>query len=235
MIRIFTSKLLRCVQTAYEIAKILNISTLYLSKGLALTALAVWNTEKKQESFHFLSIEELKERYIVDDAMHLEDCDDIHHEYHIPTHDWLQAIGRVSQFRNTSITTTTAAVRREEEGKGEGEASPLPLPPFIVNIIIAHRETIRNFLDNPRIRLPYCCIAPMKVHKQTMMNIKKKVKTTEKEKNKVMIVEETPENSAIRGVHDRIDYYPIERNDLQIKALYDPYGRLMQSFAIRRR
>lgn len=179
VIRIFSSKLLRCVQTAYHIAKVLHIPTVYLSKGLALTASCVERSERNDEPFHFISVSELQSTYCRD--ITLEDCDDCNHVYHIPSHHWLQAIGRITQL-----------------SKNDDEENDALL---VVNIVVAHRETIRNFgitRRQRRRRLPYCCIAPMKVT--------------------------TLKSNPLEG------FVEMKQEQFQIKALFQPEGELLQSF-----
>jgi hypothetical protein len=195
-VRIFASRLLRCVQTAYEIAKVLNVSVIYLSKGIAWTALAVQESEERGHPYHFLSIDELNARYCP--GIHFEDCDLPAHPYHIPTDDWLQAFGRVNQLpllmpQDTRLSFSAAAGSSTESMSDDS---------CVINIVVAHRETIRNFLDERR-RLPYCCIAPMKVKTHT--------------------------GKVIEDGNGR-KYQKVKKDDFQVKAIYSPNGELFQSF-----
>lgn len=192
IVRIFASRLLRCVQTAYEIAKTLNVSVIYLSKGIALTALAVQDSEERGKPFHFLSIDELKASYCPD--IHFEDCDVATHPYYIPTNDWLQAFGRVNQLPILMTQDTGLSFASSRSSSETNE-------PYVINIVVAHRETIRNFLDERR-RLPYCCIAPMKVKKHSGKEVLQAGKV----------------------------YRKVKGADFQVKAIYCPDGELFQSF-----
>jgi broad specificity phosphatase PhoE len=120
--RIYTSKLLRSVQTAHQIALKLNVP-LYICSGLALTAQAVGDSDGK---FEHLTVEEIQ-KFCPNVTVIC--CDDINNaDIYVPSDKWLSAI--------TSIANRTQHFK----------------------IIVAHRETIRNF-SAKRLNTPYCCIA----------------------------------------------------------------------------
>jgi broad specificity phosphatase PhoE len=118
-IRLYSSKLTRCVMTAHQLAEELGVP-IYASRGLAMTAMAV-----TRRPFTFLNMDELAS--LCDNKVELHCCDDPTSPYHIPDTDWLSAIA-------------TVASRKED-----------------INIIVAHRETIRN-LSVQYLKLPYCAI-----------------------------------------------------------------------------
>lgn len=121
-VRIYTSKLIRSVQTAHAIARKLNLP-LYVCSGLALTAAAV---EESNGTFEFASIEQVKTFCPNVEVICCDSSQDNVH--HIPTNHWLSAV-RAIAGRNESI-----------------------------NVIVAHRETIRN-LCRKKVSTPYCCLA----------------------------------------------------------------------------
>lgn len=117
-IKIYSSRLMRCVQTANQLACEFNLP-IHVSSGLALTAVAV----RRKSSFSFLSMTELATHC---PGVVLHDCDDAHSPHRVSMSHWLRAIGSI--------------IVRDE-----------------INIIVAHRETIRNLLGE-RFHLPYCCV-----------------------------------------------------------------------------
>ncbi len=119
-VRVYTSKLIRSVQTAYQIALQLHVP-LYVCTGLALTAAAVGEANGL---FQFVTVEEIKD---LCPGVEIICCDDSALDHHVPATHWLSAI--------------TAIANRDH-----------------TNIIVAHRETIRN-LCTYRVKTPYCCIA----------------------------------------------------------------------------
>lgn len=120
-VRIYSSKLLRCVQTAYQIALEVN-EPVHLAAGLAYTAIALSRLRDKSK-FEFLSINEMK-RHCPD--VEFVCCDHPTSALHVSTSSWDSAISSI--------------VKRNE-----------------INIIVAHRETIRNLIGE-RFKLPYCSI-----------------------------------------------------------------------------
>lgn len=118
-VRIYSSRLMRCVQTAHQIAQELGLP-IHVSSGLSLTAVAVG---RRKMTFQFQSLRELS-GYCPGTQLH--SCDYADDPYRVKSSDWLKAI--------------VSIVRRDE-----------------INIIVAHRETIRNLIGE-RYRLPYCCI-----------------------------------------------------------------------------
>jgi broad specificity phosphatase PhoE len=124
-IRIYSSRLMRCVQTAYQIAQELGLP-IHLSSGLSLTAVAVG---RRKTTFQFQSLDELS-ALCPGVQLHCSDADSA--GYPVSKTNWLEALHDV--------------VSRDE-----------------INIIVAHRETIRNLVGE-RIRLPYCCIGMFLFH-----------------------------------------------------------------------
>ena len=93
---IYSSKLRRCVETAYCIALRLGTPIL-ISKGLSLTAAAV---EYRREKFEFLSLDELKEFC---PGVELVDCDDPSSEFFIPSLQWLDTLNAIIRKEEVSI------------------------------------------------------------------------------------------------------------------------------------
>jgi broad specificity phosphatase PhoE len=118
-IRIYSSRLMRCVQTAYQIAQELDLP-IHVSSGLALTAVAVG---RRKTTFQFQSLEELS---ALCPGTELRCSDTTGSTHPVSSSHWLQALHDIAS--------------RDE-----------------INIVVAHRETIRNLIGE-RIRLPYCCI-----------------------------------------------------------------------------
>lgn len=111
---IYSSKLLRAAQTAYEIAKVLSVP-IVLSEGFARTAAAV---EDMRDRFLFLSIEELVEYCpgveLIDGDINYQNDDNVPHTHRIPntSSHWYGPLKHVGQQERS--------------------------------IVVAHRETIRN-------------------------------------------------------------------------------------------
>ncbi len=125
-VRIYTSKLIRSVQTAYHIALALNVP-LYACSGLALTAAAV---EKHRNIFEFLTIEDIQAHC---PGVQVVCCDTPDSgEYFVRSDNWLEAVAAIAE-------------------RGQH-----------INVIVAHRETIRNFCGKKRVKTPYCCFAKMR-------------------------------------------------------------------------
>jgi broad specificity phosphatase PhoE len=131
-IRIYSSRLMRCVQTAHQIARELD-RPVHISCGLSLTAVAVG---RRKNTFQFQRMDELQE---LCPGTELHCSDDDHSLYRVSKSHWARAISSI--------------VSRNE-----------------INIIVAHRETIRNLLGE-RFRLPYCCIGVFSwmLHERTIM------------------------------------------------------------------
>jgi broad specificity phosphatase PhoE len=132
-IRLYSSRLLRCVQTTIAIAKMLGITSLYISSGLALAAAAV---DRLRDEFDFLSIEEIQQ--LAGSEFTIYDCDSsslsttsekMENLFSVSKLGWFEALKDVSNHCSIDL-----------------------------KLVIAHRETIRNILPIfPR--LPYCAIA----------------------------------------------------------------------------
>ena len=119
-IRIYSSRLMRCVQTAHQIAKEFDLP-IHVSSGLSLTAVAVGRCKT---TFQFQSMSDLA---ALCRGAELHCCDDRNSPHRVSRSHWTRAIGSI--------------ISRDE-----------------INIIVAHRETIRNLIGE-RFRLPYCAIA----------------------------------------------------------------------------
>lgn len=123
---IYSSKLIRAVQTAYEIALELAVP-IVLSKGFAMTAAAV---RKMGDNFQFLSMEEIKKLCplvdLVDGDVNVHGANQEVVET-VPSH-WSKSIEYLTEKRKFSI-------------------------------MVAHRESIRNLVGDPRISTPYCCFS----------------------------------------------------------------------------
>eukprot|EP01032_Pedospumella_encystans_P019755 gene19755-22460_t len=118
-IRIYSSRLMRCVQTAHQIAQELNLP-IHICSGLSLTAVAV---SRRKGTFEFQTMEELTE---LCPGSNLVSGDHRDSPHYVSRSDWKRAIHSIAS--------------RDE-----------------INIIVAHRETIRNLIGE-RFRLPYCAI-----------------------------------------------------------------------------
>ena len=124
---VYSSKLIRAIQTAYPIARAFN-DPLYVSRGLALTALAVSTYDK----FEMLRMSEIR---ALCPHVHVINCDGDDDdnadksntsEFRLPADDWFAAIAGASELSSGS------------------------------SIVVAHRETLRA-LAGRRLSTPYCC------------------------------------------------------------------------------
>lgn len=114
-VRIYSSRLLRCVQTAYQIAQELDLP-IHVSSGLSLTAVAVG---RRKTTFQFQTLQELA---AICPGTDLHCCD---------------SEGSAVPVTRTHWKTALQDIAARDE----------------INIIVAHRETIRNLVGE-RIRLP---------------------------------------------------------------------------------
>eukprot|EP01036_Dinobryon_divergens_P028217 gene28217-37127_t len=137
-IKLFSSKLIRCIQTSYELAQRVG-GPIYVSSGLALTAQAVADCD--DDGFEFLSIEEIREYC---PGVEIVCCDSPDSPHYIPQSNWLAAVEGAHFAKRAP----------EEQQLEDGTSSPCTY----VSLLVAHRETIRNMLCE-RLALPYCCIA----------------------------------------------------------------------------
>jgi hypothetical protein len=147
---LYSSKLIRCVQTAYEIALQLNISTITVSTGLALTAKAVEECRQKNIDngpFIFSSIEEIR---AMCPAVEVVDGDPF-----IPSSSWDCAIRHIAAGTGTCTDIDGTDATTDSAGSDEKKSVLLG---SAVPVVVAHRETIRNMIGQ-YLRLPYCCIA----------------------------------------------------------------------------
>ncbi len=146
-IRLYSSRLQRCIQTAYVIARKCNIKTIYIATGLALTAQAV--EEIGGDKFDFLSFQEIGN---LCHDMKIIDCDN----------------GRVYYGPSFMGTTEEVRVERSEHTICSNQwlyafrdiiHHPVEDEMNTYKVVVIHRETIRNLLPfYDRCRLPYCAI-----------------------------------------------------------------------------
>ena len=132
---IYCSRLKRCIQTAYEVAKILNLPV-YVSTGLSQTAKAIEELDNKN-GFQFMPIEEIKETY---NEVQWFCCDQSYDQNgvklladgvftdcpQVPWQDWSSPLKYIAQNNKISI-------------------------------VVAHRETIRKLVGS-KVATPYCCM-----------------------------------------------------------------------------
>lgn len=96
-LRIYSSRLIRCVQTAYEIALVLKLP-IYIASGLSLTAIAVI---KAKGSFEFLSMNELRNAC---PGVELIDCDDpTNTDLFVPNDSWQRAVETITIREETGV------------------------------------------------------------------------------------------------------------------------------------
>lgn len=191
VIHLYASRLLRCVQTAYAVAKQLQVDTMYISSGLALTAAAVERWVREEDSFDHLNMDEICS---ICHDMVIFDCD-YGVVYDNRKHD-ITVLAKEPDAPNSSSNavvetkvndgTVTDGKRHEYHICKKNwhtaiqhisdhihDINHSTIANFNVNhesnktnnvckVIVAHRETIRNLM-NPyqRYRLPYCCIAEL--------------------------------------------------------------------------
>jgi broad specificity phosphatase PhoE len=101
-IRIYSSRLLRCLQTSIRVAKKLNIREIYISSGLALTAAAV---DRLGSAFEFLTVEEI-EGLCVKHGIQVHNCDEEGREYSISSSHWFDALQDVSNHAELDYKIT---------------------------------------------------------------------------------------------------------------------------------
>jgi broad specificity phosphatase PhoE len=128
-VRLYSSRLTRCIQTAYQLAQEMHLP-IFVSSGLAFTAVAV---ARKKKTFQFLSIQEIEQ---LCPGVQIICCDNPNSPFPVSRAGWLQAVRSV--------------VNRTEH----------------VNVIVAHRETIRNIIEE-RYKLPYCAIGMFRTEHPT--------------------------------------------------------------------
>ena len=149
--RIFSSRLLRCVQTAHEISNILHteksekVPPIYLSCGLSTLAAAVHKTMRKKKS-----------RYLYAPFYFVLSYLNSTQDYDFCSTKELQEICPGSNFENFDEPSSILPFRLAVEAiLNDGSKTP-----NVFNIIVAHRETIRYFQPGKgrSIRPPYCCL-----------------------------------------------------------------------------
>mgnify|MGYP003386077247 CR=1 FL=1 len=154
---IFSSKLIRSLMTAYEIAKELSLP-ICVSRGFALTAAAV---VKKGSKFSFLTLEQMRE---LCPGVELIDGDlDIFHPPHL----------QPSQGADNSNTSTMATISVRPRSLSDERLDHIPdrsweealrfLGNWKYSLVVAHRESIRN-LSGQYLKTPYCCYGIFSFH-----------------------------------------------------------------------
>jgi len=118
VVRLYSSKLRRSVQTAVPIAKKFNIPII-LSRALSCVISGV---KKAGEKFEFQSIEDWQTEF---PGVEFIDTDTINYDF--PRDNWINAVDFINRDPNA------------------------------LNIIVAHRETIKG-LAGTALQTPYCCI-----------------------------------------------------------------------------
>ena len=131
---IYCSRLKRCIQTAYEVAKILNLPV-YVSTGLSQTAKAIEELDNKN-GFQFMPIEEIKETY---NEVQWFCCD--------------------QSYDQNGVKLSDGVLTDCPQVPWQGWLSPLK---YIaqnnkISIVVAHRETIRKLVGE-KLTTPYCCM-----------------------------------------------------------------------------
>lgn len=151
-VRLYSSRLQRCIQTAYVIARKCNVRTIYIATGLALTAQAVDDIGGDQ--FDFLSFEEIA---ILCHDMKIIDCD-TGRVYYGP--DYAPAPNEIRVDQVPCLINRRQWLYAFEDIKNH----PIEDEINTYKVVVIHRETIRNLLPfYDRCRLPYCAIAQCKV------------------------------------------------------------------------
>lgn len=149
-VRIYCSRLQRCIQTAYVIAKKFpnnEVDTLYISTGLALTSNAV--SIIGSNNFDFLTLEEIVQ---LCHDMKVIDCDTgrVYFGQNYLFKDFQQEEEKGTKDVLISCNNWQEAFQDIADHCSD-ECS---------KIVVIHRESIRNLMPNrDRLRLPYCCIA----------------------------------------------------------------------------
>eukprot|EP00603_Paraphysomonas_imperforata_P002396 CAMPEP_0114419248 /NCGR_PEP_ID=MMETSP0103-20121206/3926_1 /TAXON_ID=37642 ORGANISM="Paraphysomonas imperforata, Strain PA2" /NCGR_SAMPLE_ID=MMETSP0103 /ASSEMBLY_ACC=CAM_ASM_000201 /LENGTH=274 /DNA_ID=CAMNT_0001587655 /DNA_START=105 /DNA_END=929 /DNA_ORIENTATION=+ len=137
---IFSSKLIRSLMTAYEIAKEMSLP-ICVSRGFSLTAAAV---AKKGKDFTFLSLEEMQE---LCPGVQLIDGD----ENIFPHPDEAQLLDS-----GTNIDRCGSPLRLNFIPDNSWEHSLRFLSYWKYALVVAHRESIRNLAEQ-YVHTPYCC------------------------------------------------------------------------------
>ena len=144
---IYCSKLLRAIQTAYEIAKILSLP-IVLSEGFARTAQAV---EQMNGQFQYLTIDELTQYCpgveFIDGDINTNNTNNTNNS----------DIADISNIHTIPNTGTHWYNPLRHVGQQE------------TSIVVAHRETIRN-IAFIRQRIPYCGYATFQFPKIATIN-----------------------------------------------------------------
>mmetsp|Transcript_26423 Transcript_26423/g.28817 ORF Transcript_26423/g.28817 Transcript_26423/m.28817 type:complete len:246 (+) Transcript_26423:80-817(+) len=102
-LRIYSSRLMRCLQTSICLARKLGLKEIYVSRGLALTAAAV---ERIADEFDFLSISEIIR--ITGGEFTIYECDETEVEHGIHPRDWYHALHDVSRHNPEIIKIVVA-------------------------------------------------------------------------------------------------------------------------------
>ena len=142
---IFSSKLIRSLMTAYEIAKELSVP-ICVCKGFALTAAAVEKAERKGEPFSFLSMEEMS---ALCPGVELIDGDS----------DIFQNPSATLVHQNSDFGDRPRSLS-DERLQGMPDRLWSHSLEYLSNwkhsVVVAHRESIRN-LSGQYLNTPYCC------------------------------------------------------------------------------
>lgn len=173
-IRIFSSRLLRSIETSYHIAKVLN-QPIYLSGGLSNIISVVKNTKG---CFEFISIAELQLKY---PDVQFINCDvtDISDGTSATTSssfkeskgDKKKSLPSTSQSASNVTLSKTSTIDDAAAATVSSYRYVLPTDSWretirlilqnndrkYLNILVAHRETVRK-LAGRHLNTPYCCI-----------------------------------------------------------------------------
>ena len=167
--RIYSSRLRRCVQTAYEIAVRLKLP-IYISSGLSLTAIAV---KKRKGEFEFDTLQQIRDFC---PGVEIVSCDsydyeiteevvvDINKKFNDSSED---KVNNNNSSHHASIISTE--LLKCKDSKSNKSDIIIPYDNWLtalstiasyhhLSIIIAHRESIRNLIGY-YVNTPYCCMS----------------------------------------------------------------------------
>lgn len=102
-VNIYTSRFVRAVQTAREIAIELKINHVHVSGGLASI---LENVSYRKSSFHFKSLNKLSS---ICPGVELIDCDDHTSPLYLSTTDWRKAMDTIAQRRGMGVVNIVVA------------------------------------------------------------------------------------------------------------------------------
>lgn len=150
---VFCSRLTRCIQTAYPIAKRLNLP-LVVCSGLALTAAAVERCQRKKKKFQFISIDEI--RRLCPDVQVFDGDEANDAMSKIPHNTWKDPIS----FLESTFSTSLIVAHRETIRNLSGIYQNIPYCAFALIKSIRFDNTFKIDRlvtytgENIRIRLP---------------------------------------------------------------------------------